>query len=197
MSGSSLINGTLSLNTAGRLNKSGTSTVVGIQQNSATDGVLDQAVADALTASQSAAALPPTITSITKVTISNPSQNITITGGIGINVLNITNLNISNGTLTLNAPHGGSFIMNVSGSFALSGASRIVLAGGITPSDVLYNFVGSGGGVAMSGGASVVGILLAPQRGISVSSSTVTGQIISGGSGIAFSGTTQVNNPGP
>jgi len=196
MSGSSLINGTLSLNTAGRLNKSGTSTLVGIEQNSATDGVLDQAVADALTASQSAAALPPTITSITKVTISNPSQNITITGGTGINVLSITNLNISNGTLTLNAPHGGSFIMNVSGSFALSGASRIVLAGGITASDVLYNFVGSGGGVAMSGGASVVGILLAPQRGISLSNSIVTGEIISGGSQVAFSGTTQVNNPG-
>jgi len=141
--------------------------------------------------------LPPTITSITKVTISNPSQNITITGGTGINVLSITNLNISNGTLTLNAPHGGSFIMNISGSFALSGASRIVLAGGITASDVLYNFVGSGGGVAMSGGASVVGILLAPQRGISLSNSIVTGEIISGGSQVAFSGTTQVNNPGP
>jgi hypothetical protein len=198
MSGSSLINGILSLNTAGRLNKSGTTTVVGgIQQNSATDGVLDQAVADALTASQSAAALLPTITSITKVAISNPSQNITITGGTGINVLNITSLSISNGTLTLNAPHGGSFIMNVSGSFALSGASRIVLAGGITPLDVLYNFVGSGGSVSMSGGASVPGILLAPQRAISLSSSTVTGEIVSGGSGIAFSGTTQVNNPGP
>ena len=87
--------------------------------------------------------------------------------------------------------------MNVSGSFALSGASKIVLTGGITPSDVLYNFVGSRGGVAMSGGASVAGILLAPQRGIAVSSSTVIGEIISGGSSIAFSGTTQVTNPGP
>jgi uncharacterized repeat protein (TIGR02543 family) len=198
MSGSTLINGILSLNTAGRLNKSGTSTVAGgVVQNTATDGVLDQAVADALAASQSAASLPATITSPTSVTISNPSQNKTITGGTGTNVLHITNIAISNGTLTLSAPHGGSFIMNVSGSFALSGASRIVLAGGITPSDVLYNFVGSGGGVAMSGGASVTGILLAPQRAIALSSSTVTGEIISGGSGIAFSGTTQVNNPGP
>jgi hypothetical protein len=84
--------------------------------------------------------------------ISNPSQNITITGGTGINVLNIKNTAISSGTVTFNAPHGGSFIMNVSGSFALSGTSRIVLAGGITASDVLYNFVGSGG-VAMSGGS--------------------------------------------
>jgi hypothetical protein len=198
MSGSSLINGTLSLNTAGHLNKSGTSTVAGgVNQNTATDGILDQAVADALAASQSAASLPATITSITSVTISNPSQNKTITGGAETNVLHITNIAISNGTLTLNAPHGGSFIMNVTGSFALSGASRIVLAGSITPSDVLYNFVGSGGGVAMSGGSSVTGILLAPQRGIALSSSTVTGEIISGGSQIAFSGTTQVNNPGP
>ncbi len=86
--------------------------------------------------------------------------------------------------------------MNVSGSFNLSGASSIVLTGGITASDVLYNFVGSGGSVAMSGGASITGILLAPQKGIALSNSSVTGEIISGGSGIAFSGTTQVNNPG-
>ena len=198
MSGSSLINGTLSLNTAGRLNKSGTSRVAGgVQQNTVTDGILDQAVEDALAASQSAASLPATITSPTNVTISNPSQNITITGGTGSNVLNITSLSISNGTVTLNAPHGGSFIMNVSRSFTLSGTSRIVLAGGITASDVLYNFVGSGGSVSMSGGASVAGILLAPRRGISLSNVIVTGEIISGGSGIAFSGTTQVNNPGP
>ena len=133
MSGSSLINGTLSLNTAGHLNKSGTSSVAGgVQQNTATDGVLDQAVADALAASQGAASLPVTITSVKSVTISNPSQNITVTGGADINILHITNLNISNGTLTLSAPHGGSFIMNVSGNFNLSGASRIVLTGGIT-----------------------------------------------------------------
>jgi tripartite motif-containing protein 71 len=198
MSGSSLINGILSLNTAGHLNKSGTSTIVGgIQQNTSTDAVLDQAVADALAASQSAAALPATITSPTSITISNLSQNITITGGTGANILNITNIAISNGTLTLSAPHGGWFIMNVSGSFALSGASRIVLAGGITSSDVLYNFAGGKGNVSMSGGSSVAGILLAPQRAISLSNSTVTGEIISGGSAIAFSGTTQVNNPGP
>jgi len=72
-----------------------------------------------------------------------------------------------------------------------------VLTGGITPSDVLYNFVGSGGSVSMSGGASVTGILLAPQRAISLSGSTVTGEILRGGGGISFSGTTQVKNPGP
>lgn len=72
-----------------------------------------------------------------------------------------------------------------------------MLAGGITASGVLYNLVGSGGSVSMSGGASVAEILLAPQRGISLSNSIVTGEIISGGSQIAFSGTMQVNNPGP
>jgi len=99
--------------------------------------------------------------------------------------------------VTLNAPHGGSFIVNVSGSFGLSGTSRIVLAGGVTPSDVLYNLVGSGGSVSMSGGASVAGILLAPRRGISLNNAIVTGEVIGGGGGIAFSGTTQVNNPNP
>jgi hypothetical protein len=65
------------------------------------------------------------------------------------------------------------------------------------PPHFLYNFVGSGGSVATSGGSSVAGILLASERGIALSSSTVIGEIISGGSGIAFSGTTQVNNTGP
>ena len=36
----------------------------------------------------------------------------------------------------------------------------------------------------MRGGASVTGILLAPRRAVSLSSSTVTGEILSGGSGI-------------
>jgi hypothetical protein len=198
MSGSSRINGTLFLNTAGYLNKSGTSKVVGgIRQNTATNAILDQAVADALAASQSAASLPATITSPTSIAISNPSQNITITGGTGTNVINITNLTISNGTLTLSAPHGGCFIMNVSVNFALSGGSKIVLAGGIAASDVLYNFIGSGGGISITGGASVTGILLAPQRVIALDSSTVTGEILSGGISIALSGTTQINNPGP
>ena len=49
----------------------------------------------------------------------------------------------------------------------------------------------------MSGGASVTGILLAPQQRISLSNAIITGEIISGASGISFSGTTQVNNPGP
>jgi hypothetical protein len=49
----------------------------------------------------------------------------------------------------------------------------------------------------MSGGSSVARILLAPQQGISLSNAIITGEIISGGSQIAISGMTQVNNPGP
>ena len=49
----------------------------------------------------------------------------------------------------------------------------------------------------MSGGAAVTGILLAPERGISLSNAIITGEVIGGGGQIAFSGTTQVNSPGP
>jgi hypothetical protein len=198
MSGSSLINGTLLLNTTGRLNRSGTSKVAGgVEQNTTSDGILEQAVADALTASQSAAALPATITSVTSINITNPSQNITITGVSGTNVLHITKLNITSGKLTLSAPYSGSFILNVTGNFNLSGGSRIVLAGDTTPSDVLYNIIGAGGNVSMSGGSTVSGILLAPKRGISISTGIVTGEVIGGGGLISFSGTAKVNNPGP
>jgi len=198
MSGSSLIDGTLLLNTAGRLNRSGASRIAGeVEQDTDADGVLDQAAADALVASQTAAALPATITSITNINITSPSQSVTITGSAETNVLHLTKLNITSGTLTLNAPPGGTFIINISGSFNLTGGSRIVLTGGITPCDVLYNIVGNVGNVSMTGKSALSGILLAPERQISLGPGLITGEVIAGGRQITFSGNGQVDNPGP
>jgi len=70
----------------------------------------------------------------------------------------------------------------------LNGTSKILVSGGVTPGDVLYDIVGTGPDVAFSGGgggvnccaAIVDGTLLAPQRKISLSPGLVNGEVISG-----------------
>ncbi len=146
MSGNAFINGTLFLNTAGSWSHSGTSGAANFQQNAATDAQLNQAVQDALNASQQAAALPST----------QPS---------------ITNINLGD--------HG---IFNISGNFSDQGL--VLLTGGITADDVLFNVIGTGSSVQFSGGgnqAQLNGILLAPFRDIQLSPGLVTGEIIGGG----------------
>ena len=86
---------------------------------------------------------------------------------------------------------GAEFIINVRGRFVLTGGgqgSQLRVAGGVLPSDVLYNIIGAGSDVAFSGGgggvgcckAIVDGTLLAPRRKIRLSPGLVNGQVISG-----------------
>src|SRR5262249_28171365 len=86
--------------------------------------------------------------------------------------------------LTISGPAGSTFIINDSGPFTMSGSSRIILAGGLTPADVLLNVTGAGSGalnVTMSGTTQLNGILLAKDRNIMVSGSTINGELIGGG----------------
>jgi hypothetical protein len=172
-----------------------------LQQNDKNDSLLNEAVIEAVDASIAAAGMDAPNTSVTHINITNPSQNITIAGEAGINVLNLTDLVITNGTLTLDAPFGGSFVINVAGRFSLSGGSDIELEGGLTPYDVLYNIIGAGEKVSLSGGTSngvpnttVRGILLAPEREISISPGLVIGEVIGGGKQIAITSGGQVHN---
>lgn len=203
MSGSSIIHGSLFLNTAGTLNLSGSSSIQGgLRQNGATDAVLNQAVVDALAASETVAGIPPTNHSITHINITKPSQSMTLIGSSGINVLNLTDLVITNGTLTLSAPIDGLFIINITGKFSLSGGSDILVGGGLSPLNVLYNIIGAGEKVSISGGTTngvpnmtINGIILAPQREISVNAGLVIGEVIGGGKQITITSGGQVNNP--
>jgi hypothetical protein len=180
-SGNAFINGTLFLNTAGSWSQSGTSGAANFQQNAATDAQLNQAVQDALNASQQAAALPSTQPSITNINLGDHGM-MTI-NGTGQDVINLTNFVLGNqATLTLNAPAGDSFIFNISGNFSDQGL--VLLTGGITPDDVLFNVTGTGSAVQFSGGgnqAQLNGILLAPFRDIQLAPGLVTGEIIGGG----------------
>jgi hypothetical protein len=82
-------------------------------------------------------------------------------------------------TLTVNGAMGTAFVLNVSNNFNITGASRILLTGGLTPSDVLFNVTGNpfGGKFQITGDSLFNGTLLAynsggSQRALSISGPT-------------------------
>lgn len=181
MSGDAFINGTLYLNSGGKMSHSGTSGANTVAQGATVDSKLNQAVQDALNASSLAASQASTQPSITSISLGDHGTQ-TISGS-GQIVLNLTTFDLGNqAALTLNAPAGSTFILNISGTFKTQGT--VQLAGGISTSDVLYNVTGTGQAIAFSGGgnqAQLNGILLSPFRDIQLSPGLVNGEIIGGG----------------
>jgi len=82
--------------------------------------------------------------------VRDPWNGSSITGNGCINVIDVTNISLSAGTLTLNGGPTDSFIINVSGTMTLSGGSAIVLSG-MSPSQVLFNIEGTGTDVNFNG----------------------------------------------
>jgi hypothetical protein len=110
--------------------------------------------------------------------------NTTINGGPGVNVVNISGLNLGNGqALTLNGPAGSNFVINDSGGLRLNSGS-INLTGGLTPNNVVLNVTGNGD-LHTSGGLNnesvINGILLAPNSNIGFSPGQINGELIAGG----------------
>ena len=168
------------------------------------DAQLQQARTDALSAANFAAGLAPTITSGPPIGIGNPPSinagfgKVTIAGGAGTNVINLYDLKLSNSdVLTLDAPEGGSFIINVFHDFKINGSNnggRIELSGGLTPFNVLYNIVGTGNDVVFTGtsndgipNAQIYGVVLAPDRSVKLSPGVVFGEVIGGGQELSLS----------
>jgi len=156
--------------------------------------LIAQAAADARAASTFAAGLAAT-NSLTSLQFSHSSQ--TINGTAGLNVLNLSSVNLDHDTLILSAPAGGSFVLNVTGDFVLNTGS-ITLAGGLTSNDVLINVIGAGSNVAFTGGGNssvVFGTILATDRDIQLSPGMVNGRIIGGGNQITLVSGSEVNGP--
>jgi choice-of-anchor A domain-containing protein len=144
---------------------------------------LNQAVTDATTASANAAALPPTQTFSADVTTS-----LTLVSTGALNVINFEKkLALSNKTLTLSGGANDVFILNIFGQFKFDGGSKVVLQGGLGPENVLFNIIGPGDTVKISGGldsngipkTQLIGTVLAVERTVDASGSMVTGEIIS------------------
>jgi len=162
-------------------------------QNAANDAFLNQARNDAFAASTFASNLAATAT---YGTINNTTS---ITeGAAGNYVFNITNINFSgNDTLTLNAPAGSTYTLNVSGSITLTGGS-ILVAGGLKAADVLINYTGTNN-VQFSGGGNssqIYGTVLAPFAEVGLHPGFIAGSVIADritlSSGGEIGGMTQV-----
>lgn len=164
-----------------------------ISQNSATDTLLDNATVAAMKAygdasNDTATSVTCSGTGCSTTNIVNPSGAITLTGGSGLNVVNLTNLELNSGgeSLTLSAPSNGYFVINVSGTFSVGATGSpgsITVAGGLSQMQVLYNVEGTGSAVTFNGSwydTDVQGVVLAPYRDIALNGATVDGEVISG-----------------
>jgi choice-of-anchor A domain-containing protein len=173
--GSHPITGNLFYGTSATGISSATGQVTGsITENQA---LLTMAATDARDASSTFAGLPSTLpnTSMSGTTTINlaPGVNVAdLTGGINLGGSDV---------LTLNGPAGSEIILNT-GSLTLN-SGRIVLTGGLTPGDVVFNLTGTSA-VATSGGLNqesvLTGIVLAPLAQVHLTPGAVTGEIIAG-----------------
>ena len=130
---------------------------------------LNSAWADAQNASLSLASLTPT------QTLGAITTGQTITeSAVGHYVLSISSINLNQTALTLSAPAGSTFVLNISGNVTLNGGSQgngVLLAGGLTSNDVLLNLTSANANLTTTGGANaqqIYGIVLATGTNASV-----------------------------
>lgn len=147
--------------------------------NQSSDAFLAQAVSDAKTASTNLANLTSTgnlgnITSAQTVTES----------AVGNYVFSVGTINLSQAALTLSAPAGSTFVLNIYNGVTLNGAglpgTGILVSGGLSSRDVVFNVL-NGGSVSTTGiGSSqdIQGTILALGGAVSLDSAEVDGQVI-------------------
>ena len=142
---------------------------------------LNAAWTDAVNASNAMAAMAPTATygAITSgLTISENS--------VGTYVFNISSISLNQSHITLSAPAGSTFVLNISGDITLNGGSAgngILLSGGLKSSDVFINLTGVNSNLTTSGGGNanqIFGTVLAVGTGASVNlhPGQINGEII-------------------
>ena len=143
--------------------------------------LLNSAWTDATNASAMLASLAPT------QTFGAITSGISITeSAVGKYVFNISSINLNQSALTLSAPAGSSFVLNISGNITLNGGGSghgLLLSGGLTPSDVIWNLTGANSSVTTTGGGNantIYGTILATGSNASVNlhPGAVVGEII-------------------
>jgi Ice-binding-like len=178
------INGRLDFAPSATVNPGNDTFSGGLHQISFTS--IEQAVQNEANFVQS---LTPTqsLTSITNATTLNSTG--------GQNVISIAqNIHLSDGNLTLNGSASDVFIFQIKGTMELSGNSNIVLTGGLTPNNVLFDFIGAGSQFQTSGQSKTAGIFLAEDRAINITGGVHDSEFISGVS-LSFQSNPTVNQP--
>jgi hypothetical protein len=117
--------------------------------------------------------------SLTEIRVSSGS-NLAVNGS-GDYVMNLTDFVAEEGAkVTLKGKRGSKFVINVSGDFDIRGA-KILLGGGLLPSDVVFNLTGTGATTRqITGNAVFFGSLQVVGNQVTVSDSSVNGRRIRG-----------------
>jgi hypothetical protein len=134
------------------------SSMINSQLNSGVSGV-----ASLQNVSNTAAGLTATAGSSTSINLQS-HQNLTISNNpfAGKYVMNLSNFLLGGGsTLTLNGAAGSAFVLNITGKFDIGGGSKVMLTGGLTVSDVLFNVRGNNSTFSIGGDSVFNGTLLA------------------------------------
>ena len=198
LSGNAILDGDLYYRTSGTLKLSGKAKITGMRHHDAAgDTILQQSSNEAYMESDQLWAQPAQNPSPTyNFTTINTSQNMTITG-TGHVVLKLTDFVLTgNATLTLQGTAATTFVFNITKQFSLSDSAKVVLSGGITASNVVYNVRNTGSDATVGGTASLQGILLANYRNVALSSSSITrGEVV--GNKVTISGQAQLIHGSP
>jgi choice-of-anchor A domain-containing protein len=171
ISGPSFVTGRLFLTSGDTFSRSGSAVIGNIVQNADLTTAINAAMLTSAVDAQLGCAQSFTTWRSSKI----------INGVAGDNVICVQNVALSGGShITLNGPAGARFIINVLGSFAMSGSGSIRVSGGASPNGVVYNLIGTGNDAALSGGSAVDGSILAVSRNVNLSGGFINGQVISG-----------------
>jgi hypothetical protein len=111
-------------------------------------------------------------------TVGTLGNNSTITGTSGLNVIDASGVNVTNGTVTLSGSSSSVFVINVSGDFNVSNGG-VTLSGGVSESNVVWNISGN---LTITGGgpATFYGFALDPGGQVTVHDDTWYGEVIGG-----------------
>ena len=184
VAGRTSINGDRYEQTTSTETSNSTGTITGSRFSSPTiNSQLNGGVTSLKKVSHDAAALTATAGSPTSLNIGkNQSRIFDNTPFGGKYVMNLSSFvmgggsnNANGGTLTLKGAAGSAFVLNISGAFSLGGNAKILLTGGLTVSDVLFNVTGSNSTFSIGGNALFNGTLLAYNSSGAQRTLTITG----------------------
>jgi hypothetical protein len=150
---------------------------------------MTQVMSDAVTASTAAAAATATAGLVDQggsISLNGSSVTIKALTNLSENVLDISALSLTNGTLTFddNGFIGAKFIINVTGAFSVGNSAIIKGINGASGADIIFNIEGTNSSaVSLTGNSStsIIGTILAPQRNVNIGGGgSLTGALIAG-----------------
>src|SRR5947208_569887 len=134
------------------------SSTINSQLNSGVSGVASLQNVSNTAAGLTATAGSPTSINLQGQTLPPISNN----PFAGKYVMNLSNFVLGGGsTLTLNGAAGSAFVLNITGKLDIGGGSKVLLTGGLTVSDVLFNVRGNNSTFSIGGDSVFNGTLLA------------------------------------